>query len=244
MLLLRGVYAGNCEGGERIELVSADSIPDFAIAARPFDTNEKSEWVPVHGQVDGVSRNVELRITIDGEELALDELAEPLSATAFKMVQKFDGWRPDGTSPMWRHEVIHSISIDSPALLIENEVEPITPVRVSAAYFGMLPVSAAVFDRLMLGTEEVPLDQPHDGTNVPFHTSANTALFTGTDGDRCFSAAIDVQGEFAAQGRIDFRAGGEITKLYWPSASKEWTAGNETSGRQLIFAGETECPRS
>lgn len=214
-------------------VVSPDSIPDFAISARPQGAAYSSEWVPHHGTTTGVSYNPAIKVLVDGQEVVSTPSGMPAEAynyreiEGFQIIQQFEARNPNGTGgSMWRHYVVHSLRRRDPALNIKNRLEVLQNTRMSQIYFGMLPAATANVQRLVLNNGYELNGIPSDNSDYTFDWGATSAMYAGEFAPGNFHAAAvfvtslkDTAGlgspyAQTVPGRINHRSDG-VTKVYW-----------------------------
>jgi len=214
-------------------IVSQNSVPDFAISARPLGAAYNSEWVPNHGSVTGVSYSPSIKVMIDGIETigtpgtTLDATYDFREIEDFQIMQKFEARNPNGTGgSMWAHWVTHTLRKRDPVLSIKNRLEVLQDTRMTQIYFGMLPAASANVTRMALndGTELSAI--PVDNSEQTFGWNVTSAMYAGefvTGNSHAVavevtslrdSASFGTSYAQAVPGRISHRADG-TTKIYW-----------------------------
>lgn len=212
-------------------IISPSSIPDFAISAKPSGASYGRVWVPQHSNIKDVSKNVFVKIIIDGRIVSETSGELPdiefIDINDFELLQKFEAHNPNGSDgAMWEHFVSHSIRARSPYLALQNSLKVLKDVEVGSLYFGMLPAERPNTSRLLLNNGEEFKPVPNDGTELGFGLDVSSALFTGTYTPGNFhGCAIDVSSLKEAvsydkevqpntPGRITFREDG-VAKVYF-----------------------------
>jgi hypothetical protein len=210
-------------------LVSPNSIPDFAISARPVNATYQVEWVPAHAVRD-VSANPAIKVIIDG----IDRIAIPknnLSENFYgvkniEIIQSFDAVNPNGDDgAMWKHYVRHFISLENPYIEISNRIEILQDTKIDSMYFTMLPVDSSNASRLVLNNGVEYNSIPKDGTDVHLGIDISSAMYAGMyENGRSHATAVDVLSYTEAVGqryrigsfnptRLTFRAD-NVAKFY------------------------------
>lgn len=221
----------------RLPIVSQNSIPDFAILAKPEGAIYGAEWVPEHGGVAGVASSLIYRLQVDGDSITtnpgdLSSLSEFRLCHDVKIQHKFSATNPNGSDgEMWAHTITHSISLARPWLNIKNRIVVSQNTEVSVGYFGMLPSDSGNVSRLLLNDETEFSPVPADGSESSFGVGVTSAIFAGqfslspsnyhaaagrvSSIREAGSLGRDIEPEEI--GRITFRADG-VTKVYWTFA--------------------------
>lgn len=174
------------------ELVSKDSIPDFAIRAKAKGASYANVWVPKHSTIGGVSTSVTHKIVLDGQIYVIDNIpTDGIEIKHFFLTHRFNAVNPNGGGIMWLHYLTHTITGRSPYIEIANRIEVAQDLEIQNMYFGMLPVNDAQVSRLVF----------NDGTeyNKPFPTSSqfvsanvSSFMYAGSyDAGRGHAVAID-----------------------------------------------------
>ena len=180
-------------------LISQNSIPDFAISAKPNNTSYKSEWVPMHGSVGGVSLSPHIKVEADGIELinvagVLPKDEFYYNVGSISINQSFLATNPNGTDGnMWKHFVSHTISKRFPLLVINNRLEILQDTIIGNMYLTMLPVHSDNVSRLVLNNGVEYNSIPRDSSSIPLDMDVSSVMFAGeTSLGRYHACAIDI----------------------------------------------------
>ncbi|MBC8652916.1 hypothetical protein GQR86_05925 [Providencia vermicola] len=211
-------------------LSPTNTIVDFAVAARPDGHNGSSTWVPSHGDVTGVSVNINRKVYINGIMLSNAIGTVPdLDMTeikSFRVDQQFDAKNANAASILWHQWIMHDISYDG-ELSITNKLEFLSDTWISNAYLGMCAGHTENLTRLVYdtGLEISPLKK--DGSTDYYDYGAQSVCLAGYyDQNKGLSHGVvcevnpqeacnwlsDIQP--AATVRQEWRADG-VTKTYW-----------------------------
>ncbi|WP_259395414.1 phage tail protein [Shewanella sp. SR44-4] len=230
---LKFALTGPILGSTRKAIGSPNSIPDFAIAAKPAIASYSTEWVPQHSNVTGVSKNVAIKIITDGIEKLSDGNYDFnrigfFEIESIQLLQKFEAENPNGSDGvMWEHYIAHTLDLASLEMVIQNRIEIKQDIDVSLGYFAMLPADYGNVDRLRLnnGMEISPII--NDGSDDSYDLNGcNSACFSGereagrshglaiTVSSLKSSSSINTEFENDKPIRITQRTDG-VAKVYW-----------------------------
>lgn len=166
------------------DIVAPNSIPDFAISAKPANASYSAVWVPSHAGMSGVSGDISVKLQFDGYDQAIAVGGLPAivyqQIEDFELTQRFQAYNPNGSDgAMWNHYVNHVLRSSFPCLVIQNSLNVLQDTKIGAAYLGMAPSKQSTMDKLILsnGTEYSPLLT--DGSETSFEWDVNSALFVG-----------------------------------------------------------------
>lgn len=187
-------------------LISPNTIPDFAIAARPNNTAHAHAWVPAHASVSGVSLNPQIKVIIDGIDkvtvsgnLLVNNLR---NVKALEILQSFNAVNPSASEiVLWKHYIQHTITIKQPCCEIKNRLEVLRDTNVASTYLAMTGVDSTQVSRLVLnnGTEYSSI--PNDGSEVQVDYDVSSAMYAGEYvSGRSHATAIDVNSYVEAVG--------------------------------------------
>lgn len=230
---LKFALTGPILGSTRKAIGSPNSIPDFAIAAKPAIASYSTEWVPQHSNVIGVSKNVAIKIITDGIEKLNDGNYDFnrigfFEIESIQLLQKFEAENPNGNDGvMWEHYIAHTLDLASLEMVIQNRIEVKQDIDVSLGYLAMLPADYGNVDRLRLnsGMEISPLKNDGSDDNYDLN-GCNSACFSGereagrshglavTVSSLKSSSSINTEFENDKPIRITQRTDG-VAKLYW-----------------------------
>ncbi|HGN1707127.1 TPA: hypothetical protein ACKRTE_003026 [Providencia rettgeri] len=211
-------------------LSPTNTIVDFAVAARPDGHNGSSTWVPSHGDVTGVSVNINRKVYINGIMLS-DAIGtvpdlDMTEIKSFRVDQQFDAKNANAASILWHQWIMHDISYDG-ELSITNKLEFLSDTWISNAYLGMCAGHTENLTRLVYdtGVEISPLKK--DGSTDYYDYGAQSVCLAGYyDKNKGLSHGVvcevnpqeacnwlsDIQP--TATVRQEWRADG-VTKTYW-----------------------------
>jgi hypothetical protein len=195
VLLLSGVSIN------KVFIIARNSIPDFAISARPLGEMCKMEWVPAHGRIKNVSLNNKIEIKHD--------------SNSFEVIQTFEAVNPNSINgKMWEHTVGHRISIGSPYLEISNEVRFMEDTEVNKLFLTMLPASSKNVDKLYLGNGVFFSEIANDGTHINDSDAASSAMYVKENESTLdYVAAVETDIKDPIGVKISFRKD-NVTKTY------------------------------
>lgn len=158
LLLLRGASINNKM------IIASNSIPDFAISARPWGQSCKAEWVPAHGKVNDVSLNVDMKIDYTDKY--------------FELHQKFEAVNPRSANQvMWVHLVSHKISLEAPFLEISNQINFVADTEIKKLYLTMLPIQSRNINKLYLSNGMLITQIPNDGSSIEIAETIPSAMY-------------------------------------------------------------------
>lgn len=195
LLLLRGVSIN------KLMIIPENSIPDFAIYARPAGTDCKAEWVPAHGRIKGVSADNKMEINYDN--------------ASFKITQMFNAVNPNAPDEiLWIHSVEHTITKESPYLEITNSMEFMQDTEVDRLFLTMLPVNAKNVNKLYLSNGTLFNGIPNDGTHYREEDEFSSAMYTGEyKSGLNYAAAVETNRVGNHRAVVAFRKD-DISKFY------------------------------
>ena len=227
------------------DVIHADSIPDFAISARPASAAYSSVWVPQHGSTSGVSTDVLIKVIVDGETIVstaggkLDGSFRECETV--EIIQSFNAKNPNGSDgTLWQHWISHSISKHDPRLRIKNRLEISQDTKLGASYFAMLPGNSGYVERLLFNDRTEISPVPADDSDVFFGYERSSAMYAGeyASGNwhgcaMAVSSLRDAGGlgtpnQPTNPGRLNHRSDG-VSKVYFEFAEPE----------SILYAGET-----
>lgn len=216
LLLLRGVETNvkRIPKSKKISIISKNSIPDFAIAARPAGSEKDFNWVPIHGKALGVSLNTKIEFKVNGQIVSKNAL-NSIDIDDFEIVQSFNA-RNLGhpTEVLWKHTVIHSISKKEPCLSVSNRVDFLRETEIKNMYLTMLPATSKSMDKLYLNDGSSFPSIPMNNSELKISTGADSAVYLGKYGDFNYICAVDIlDKKEGKEARVTFR-GDNVTKFY------------------------------
>jgi len=160
LLLLRGTSINNKM------VISENSIPDFAISAKPLNANCKPAWIPQHGSVSGVTTRNEIDIICN--------------VSYFTINQSFCAVNPNEPNEiMWKHHVTHKVTVDKPYLEISNQIEIVQDTEINRMYLTMLPANSKNVNHLYLSNGIMYDKIPNDGVEIKFNENISSAMYVG-----------------------------------------------------------------
>ena len=174
------------------ELVSKDSIPDFAIRAKAKGATYDNVWVPKHSTVGGVSTSVTHKIVLDGTIYAIDNVpTDGIEIKHFFLTHRFNAENPNGGGTMWVHYLTHTITEKSPFVEINNRIEVSQDLEIQNMYFGMLPVNNLMVSRLTLNNG-FEYNKPFPTSSQFLNANVSSFMYAGSyEAGRGHAAAID-----------------------------------------------------
>lgn len=170
------------------QVITVNSIPDFAILAKPSGAVYSSEWVPNHGAETGVSTSILVKVLIDGVlaasttnfDFTTDYTYRQIES--FKILQEFDAVNPNGSDgTMWVHKIQHSVTMDEPFVSITQSIDLQQDTEFELSYFAMLASDSDSVDRVVYSDGyTVSGGLPTDGSEVDRPIGPISAAYTGT----------------------------------------------------------------
>lgn len=218
---------------QSFDAITRNSIPDFAIRARPSGASYNSEWVPSHAGLAGVSTNIFIKILVNGKIVNQSAGSVPdiefQEIETFEIVQSMSARNPNGSDgTMWTHYITHSIGQDG-KLRITQSMRVQQDTEVGKGYFAMLPVESSPLElgRLVLNNRFVKSPIPLDGSQDTFGNDVTSAAFLGEfEPGKYYGCAIDISSlqdavsydrkdyEPDIPGLVTYRTD-NVAKLYW-----------------------------
>lgn len=180
------------------DLISPNTIPDFAISARANGETYPIVWVPYH-TVANVSLNPAIKVVIDGVDMITIPggllVADYNNIKSFEIIQTFDARNPnDPGDPLWKHYVYHTIKKENPCCVIQNRMEMLRNTFIASAYLTMNGVNSTQVSRLVLNNGVEYNSIPNDGSELQFDYDVSSALYVGEySAGRTHGTAIDVK---------------------------------------------------
>jgi hypothetical protein len=237
---VRGLYApystGNVliEGpatvrssGARPALLAINSIPDFAINARPNSQPAMtSKWIPKHGADGGATRDITRSIIIDGINVGIDASVVSETPKYFRsimVIQNYTAYCPSdvaGEFPLWKGNIVHKYS--EGVMTVTHTLRFINDTFSAAGYFSMLPTDSRYANKLILDNNiELPVESLARKTT--FDKPVSSVLYLNTDTGNAVAAEVssinDVLGlrskEYSNEDIFQEERTDNIAKVYW-----------------------------
>lgn len=239
-LYVSGVGAG------AVDIISKDSIPDFAIAASKQGSGMSSTWVPRHSDA-GAARNIVASLMVDGVSVNTDpnvlsaNIEFTDAAVFLQTYTAYNGNDVPGDYPMWDGVIVHRY--DRNGLTVTHSIDFKYGNVNADGYLAMLPSKVGNAEKLITNAGESVTIAASD-VSVPFARFASSAAYiNATTGNGC---AIDVNlsqvlaptltDPFFYTIRLD-----DVTKAYWKKVSGTVTTGTQWQcvNRYSAVAGAT-----
>lgn len=164
-----------------IDVAYPISNKEYAIAVRPKDSNESSEFFPYHGkQTSFKGENYVRQLIVDGQEVDLTKKSEDIQFKEARLIQKVEHKLP--TDYTIRMECTFIVTFKDSRVYNDIRFKWIKPSQVTSGYVFQMPFDANWFDSVVVDSIEQINKSLKYGTQSDFNND-NATIYTGISND-------------------------------------------------------------